>query len=47
MKNKPRMPGEPGTHLGVLAGGVIVEDDVDYLAGRMSASMVLRKRINS
>ena len=46
MKDKPRMPSEPGAHL-VLVGGLIVEDDMDYLAGRMSASMVLRKRINS
>ena len=34
MEDEPRMPGEPGAHLGVLLGGVIVEDDVDDLAGR-------------
>src|SRR3954452_1001516 len=26
--------GEPGQHLGLLVGGVVVEDDVDDLAGR-------------
>src|SRR5215472_6215910 len=34
MKDKPRMPGEPGANFGVLVGGVIVEHDVDHLAGR-------------
>ena len=29
-----RVPGEPGADLGVLVGGVVVEDDVDELAGR-------------
>jgi hypothetical protein len=47
MKDKPRIPGEPGANFGVLVGGVIVEHDVDNLAGRMSASMLLRKRMNS
>ena len=28
------MTSEPGTDLGVLVGGVVVEDDVDHLAGR-------------
>jgi hypothetical protein len=34
MKDKPRMPGEPSGNFGVLMGGVIVEHDVDNLAGR-------------
>ena len=34
MKRPARVPGEPGTHLGVLGGGIIVEDGVDQLAGR-------------
>ena len=34
MKRPARVPGEPGTHLGVLVGGIIVEDGVDQLAGR-------------
>jgi hypothetical protein len=38
---------EPGLHLGVLVAAVIVENDVDELAGRISASIVLRKRMNS
>ena len=29
-----RMAGEPGADLGVLVGGVVVEDHVDHLAGR-------------
>ena len=29
-----RVPGEPGADLGVLVGGVVVEDGVDQLAGR-------------
>src|SRR5215207_1146281 len=29
-----RVAGEPGDHLGLLMGGVVVEDDVDELAGR-------------
>src|SRR4051794_25188445 len=28
------MPVEPGADLGMLVGGVVVEDDVDHLAGR-------------
>lgn len=27
-----RMPGQPGAHLGVFVGAVVVEDDVDGLA---------------
>ena len=34
VEGEARMAVEPGTHLGVLVGGVIVEDDVDGLAGR-------------
>ncbi len=33
-KVKRSMAVEPGAHLGVLVGGVVVEDDVDGLAGR-------------
>ena len=47
MEDEPRMPAEPGAHLGVLVGRVIVEDDVDDLAGRDFGFDVLRKRMNS
>ena len=33
MEDEARMAGEPGEHLGLLVGGVVVEDDVDDLAG--------------
>jgi hypothetical protein len=33
VEGETQMAVEPGTHLGVLVGGVIVEDDVDGLAG--------------
>ena len=31
------IPAQPAQHLGVLVGGVVVEDDVDHLAGRHRA----------
>ena len=34
VEDEARMAGEPAQHLGVLVGGVVVEDDVDHLAGR-------------
>src|SRR5271155_1326420 len=34
MEHEAGMPFEPGPHLGVLVAAVIVEDDVDELAGR-------------
>jgi hypothetical protein len=34
VKDKARMPVEPGAHLGVLVGAVVVEDDVDDPADR-------------
>ena len=34
VEGEARMAVEPGAHLGVLVGGVVVEDDVDGLAGR-------------
>ena len=34
VEDEARMPVEPSADLGMLAGGVIVEDDVDHLAGR-------------
>ena len=34
MKRPPRMAGQPGARLGVLVGGVVVEDRVHQLAGR-------------
>ena len=34
VEDEPRMPAEPGAHLGVLVGRIIVEDNVDDLAGR-------------
>src|SRR5262249_41713821 len=33
MERPARMPGEPGAHLGVLVGGIVVEDGVDQFAG--------------
>ena len=34
MEGEARMAGEPGPHLGMLVGGVVVDDDVDDLSGR-------------
>jgi len=34
MKRPPRMAGQPGAHLGMLVGGVVVEDRVHQLSGR-------------
>ena len=34
MEDEALMPVEPGANLGMLVGGVVVEDDVDHLAGR-------------
>jgi hypothetical protein len=34
MEDEARMPTEPGANLAMLVGSVIVEDDVDNLAGR-------------
>ena len=34
MERPSRMLGEPGQHLGMFVGGIVVEDGVDYLAGR-------------
>ena len=34
VEGEARVPVEPGADLGVLVGGVVVEDDVDRLAGR-------------
>jgi hypothetical protein len=34
VERPPRMFGEPGQHLRMFIGGIIVEDGVDYLAGR-------------
>ena len=47
VEGEARMAVEPGAHLRVLVGGVVVEDDVDDLAGRHLGSMALRKRMNS
>ena len=47
MKDKPRMPGEPSANFGVLMGGVIVEHDVDHLAGRNVGFDGIEKRMNS
>ena len=37
VEDEARMTAEPAQHLGVLVGGVVVEDDVDQLAGRHGA----------
>ena len=34
VKDEAGVTGEPGEHLGVLVGGVVVEDGVDHLSGR-------------
>src|SRR3954470_20848813 len=34
VEGEARVAGEPGQHLGLLVGGVVVENDVDDLAGR-------------
>jgi len=34
MERPARVPGEPGAHLGVLVGGIVIEDRVNELAGR-------------
>ena len=47
MKHEARMSGEPVQDLRVLMAGVVVEDDMDDLAGRDRASIALRKRMNS
>lgn len=33
-KVKPRVPGQPSADLRVLVSGIVVQDDVDHLAGR-------------
>ena len=33
MEDEPRVSGEPLKHLGMFVGGIVVEDDVDHLAG--------------
>ena len=50
VENEARMPRQPGLHLGMLVGGIVVEDDMNDLADRrlgVSASTALRKRMNS
>ena len=37
MEGSARMASEPGADLGMLVGGVVVEDGVDQLAGRHGA----------
>ena len=46
MEDEALVPVEPGADLGMLVGGVVVEDDVDLPAGT-SASIAFRKRMNS
>jgi hypothetical protein len=47
MEHEAGMAIEPDLHLGVFVAAVVVEDDVDELAGWTSASIVMRKPINS
>jgi hypothetical protein len=47
MKGPARMAGEPGQHLGMLVGGVVVGDGVDRLSAGTARSIALRKRMNS
>ena len=46
MEDKARMACEPFQDLGMLVGGVVVDDDVNGFF-RTLASMTLRKRMNS
>ena len=47
MEDEALVPVEPGADLGMLVGGVVVEDDVDLLPAGTSASIAFRKRMNS
>ena len=48
MEGEARMAVEPLAHLGMLVGGVVVEDHVDRLAGgHLALRSALRKRMNS
>ena len=47
MKGPARMAGEPGQHLGMFVGGVVVGDGVDRLSAGTARSIALRKRMNS
>ena len=40
MERPSRMLGEPGEHLRMFMGGIVVEDGVDHLAGRTDRSTV-------
>jgi hypothetical protein len=47
MKDEARTPGEPGAHLGVLVGRVIIKNDVDHLAVRDVGLDRIEKAMNS
>ena len=47
VEREARMASEPLDHLGMLVGGIVVQDHVDQLAGGTSRSMALRNRMNS
>ncbi len=44
---EPGMPLEPCLHLGMLVGGVVVRDQVQFLVGRRTSSMTLRNLSHS
>jgi len=47
VEDETRVAIEPGTNVRMLVGGIVIENDVDDLTGRRSASMVFRNRMSS
>ena len=47
VEDKPRMFFEPLHDVGMLVGGIVVDDDMDRLFLGTLASMTFRKRMNS
>ena len=47
VEHETRMAIEPSPHFGMFVAPVIVKDNVDHLARRVSPSIVLSKRMNS
>ena len=47
VKDPAWVPGEPGEDLGMLVGGIVVEDRMDHLAGRHAALDGVEERRNS
>ena len=47
MERPSRVTFEPSSNIGMLMGGVIVEDGVDSISGWTSRSTAIKKRMNS